>query len=80
MFTIPTVPRETLNALRDAVSAGLVQDGGDKYEVSQSGWLFYVNLMYFLMPERGKRWISDQIDIQQQQGRDCEDTRLVQLG
>ena len=74
------VPRETLNALRDAVSAGLVQDGGDKYEVSQSGWLFYVNLMYFLMPERGKRWISDQIDIQQQQGRDCEDTRLVQLG
>jgi hypothetical protein len=74
------VPHETLSALRDAISAGLVNDAADKYEVSQLGWLFYVNLMYFLMPERGKRWISDNIEIQQRQGRDYEDTRLVQSG
>ena len=74
------VPCETVNALREATSAGLVRDLADRYEVSQSGWLFYVNLMYFLMPEKGKQWISDKIDIQQRQGLTCENTRLVQFG
>jgi anaerobilin synthase len=71
------VPEATLSSLRAAVSAGLVHDAAGRYEVSQLGWLFYVNLMYFLMPEQGRQWISDNIDLQQQRGRDCEDTRLV---
>ena len=76
-ITWEAVPSETLTALHDAVTAGLIHDSVDKYEVSELGWLFYVNLMYFLMPEVGKRWISDNIDIQQRQGRNYEDTLLV---
>jgi anaerobilin synthase len=71
------VPQETLNSLREAIAAGLVVNTTDKYEVTKLGWLYYVNLMYYLMPTRGRSWISDTIDSQRRSGRNHEDTRLV---
>jgi anaerobilin synthase len=39
-------------ALQEALDAQLIVDQGDRYELTKVGWLFYVNLMYYLMPER----------------------------
>ena len=66
-------------ALREALDAELIVDQGNRYELSKVGWLFYVNLMYYLMPERGKRWISDKIERQQKEGRSCGNTDLTEL-
>jgi anaerobilin synthase len=73
------VPEDTLTSLRQAIAADLVIDAGDKYIVTKLGWLFYVNLMYFLMPSQGKSWISDKIEFQRQSGRNHEDTSLLSL-
>ncbi len=70
------VPSETLAALEEVVQAGLIVDANETYEVTERGWLFYVNLMYYLMPTRGKRWISDKIALQMASGRECELTDL----
>ncbi len=70
------VPRETLEALDQLVDAGLVSENSSAYEVTETGWLFYVNLMYFLMPSAGRQWISDRISSRMAAGHQCEDTRL----
>src|ERR1700741_2372501 len=70
------VPDETLAALEQAVTAGLIIAENDAYKVTASGWLFYVNLMYYLMPSKGKRWVSDRIAAQMGNGRECEETEL----
>jgi coproporphyrinogen III oxidase-like Fe-S oxidoreductase len=73
------VPDETLVALRQAEDAELIVDQGNKYEITKVGWLFYVNLMYYLMPAPGKRWVSDKIERQQQAGRSSGNTDLTEL-
>ena len=60
----------------EAIEAGLVVDRGTIYELSDSGWLFYVNLMYYLMPNRGKQWITRRIAARIDQGHECEQTEL----
>jgi oxygen-independent coproporphyrinogen-3 oxidase len=73
------VPDDTLMALRRALDAELIADHGENYGLTKVGWLFYVNLMYYLMPEPGKEWISGLIERQQQLGRSCENTALTEL-
>jgi anaerobilin synthase len=73
------VPDETLAALQEALDAGLTVDQGERYELTKVGWLFYVNLMYYLMPRPGKHWISNKIEQQQREGRKCGSTELTQL-
>jgi oxygen-independent coproporphyrinogen-3 oxidase len=70
------VPAETHIAFTEAIEAGLIIDGSETYDLSQQGWLFYVNLMYYLMPAKGKRWISDRIAARISNGRECEHTVL----
>lgn len=69
------VPDATLSALGELVRAGLVVETRNSFEVTESGWLFYVNLMYFMMPPAGKDWISQRIATRMV-GRDCEKTEL----
>ena len=71
------VPTETLAALQSALAAALVVDRGDRYELTHSGWLSYVNLMYYFMPLPGKVWLSRKIESLQRQGRRCGTTELV---
>lgn len=73
------VPEDTLLALRDAVSAGLVVESSEKYELTKHGWLFYVNLMYYLMPTSSKNWVSEKIEHDQRMGRTSGDTDLTEL-
>jgi coproporphyrinogen III oxidase-like Fe-S oxidoreductase len=70
------VSNETMTALEQALTVGLIVDESDTYKVTEFGWLFYVNLMYYLMPSKGKRWVSDRIAKQLNSGRECEQTNL----
>lgn len=71
------IPRETAEACRQACDAGLMEDDGGRYVLSKAGWLFYVNLMYFLMPENGRQWLSTRIDQRIKEGREPDVTRLI---
>jgi anaerobilin synthase len=73
------LPDATWIAFQEAMDAGLVVDRGDRYELSSIGWLFYVNLMYYLMPDHGKKWISDLMETKRAEGRSCGDTDLSPL-
>jgi anaerobilin synthase len=73
------LPDETWIALLEAIDAGLVIEQSDRYELSPIGWLFYVNLMYYFMPESGKKWLTSQIEQQRSDGRECGDTDLSGL-
>jgi oxygen-independent coproporphyrinogen-3 oxidase len=73
------VADDTLVALREALDAELIVDQGDRYGLTKVGWIFYVNLMYYLMDTRGKQWISDEIERQQQKGRSSGNTYLTDL-
>jgi oxygen-independent coproporphyrinogen-3 oxidase len=71
-----SLPVETTSALARACDASLVQDLGETLAVTAAGWLYYVNLMYYLMPAPGKNWISARIATRMRQGRTCEETDL----
>jgi oxygen-independent coproporphyrinogen-3 oxidase len=73
------VPGETWIAMQEAVASGLIIDRGERYELSPAGWLFYVNLMYYLMPNLGKEWITDWMKRQCAAGRSCGETSLGEL-
>ena len=73
------VPDETMAALKQALNAKLIVDLGPRYEITEAGLLFYVNLMYYLMPRQAKGWISSQIERLQREGGKCGDTDLTQL-
>jgi oxygen-independent coproporphyrinogen-3 oxidase len=73
------VPVETLSALQATLKAGLVIDRGDRYELTEAGWLFYVNLMYYFMSRSGKLCLSDIIEQQKRKGRRCGNTDLTEL-
>jgi oxygen-independent coproporphyrinogen-3 oxidase len=73
------VPEETLTSLQEVMDAELVTDRGAEYEVTRLGWLFYVNLMYYLMPTAGKEWLSSKIEHQRLRGRTCGDADLTTM-
>ncbi|GET41308.1 coproporphyrinogen-III oxidase family protein [Microseira wollei] len=70
------VHSETLVALEEAIRSGLVLDREKTYELTYDGWLYYVNLMYYLMPNKGKKWISNRIGLRIASGNECEHTVL----
>jgi anaerobilin synthase len=71
-----SVSHETLDSLDRLVRAGLVREKKDTFEVTETGWLYYVNLMYFLMPSDGKRRMSKQISDRIAAGHEYESTAL----
>lgn len=48
------VPQECLLALREFAEAGLIHDAGDTWRITRNGWEWYVNMMYYAMPESQK--------------------------
>ncbi len=49
---------ETRTALEESVAHGLAVDRGESYEITEAGWLFYVNYIYALMPRKAQERIS----------------------
>lgn len=70
------VAPEMQAALARLVCAGLAEERADRYELTESGWLYYVNMMYYLMPIEGKRWISERIATRIASGHECERVEL----
>jgi oxygen-independent coproporphyrinogen-3 oxidase len=70
------LPLDTWIAFQKAIEAELVIERDDRYELSRLGWLFYVNLMYCLMPERGKNLVTTNMEKLQDAGRSCGETDL----
>ncbi|HLX53066.1 MAG TPA: hypothetical protein VKR58_03965, partial [Aquella sp.] len=48
------VHNSTLTALVELVQGGLVNESPEKYTISQEGWYWYVNMMYYLSPPEEK--------------------------
>jgi coproporphyrinogen III oxidase-like Fe-S oxidoreductase len=76
----PEIEAETARALSDLVGASLITETADSYEVTETGWLYYVNMMYYLMPTVEKKWLSTRITSQVLAGHECEATDLYPLG
>lgn len=73
------IPRETADAFVSALERGLILEHPDRYVLSPLGWLYYVDLMYYLMPTAGKQWLTNVIEMRTAAGRTCGDTELVSL-
>lgn len=55
------VEEGTRAALAEAVKNGLAIEQGDRYALTEQGWLFAVNLMYMLLPWRDQEVLSRNI-------------------
>jgi oxygen-independent coproporphyrinogen-3 oxidase len=67
---------ETRAALDLSVASGLAIDRGDRYELTEAGWLSAVNYMYALMPSVAQDQLSSVIAHAYTQGRQPDDLRL----
>ncbi len=45
------LPEETCQRLAEVIDHGLVEEGQDGFHLTRDGWLWYVNLMYYLSPK-----------------------------
>lgn len=72
------IPRESLHSFNNALNNGLILDLGDQYTLTAAGWLSYVNLVYYLMPKQGQKWLSDRINYRIREGRDPDKVSIYQ--
>jgi coproporphyrinogen III oxidase-like Fe-S oxidoreductase len=49
---------DTLRALGELIDAGLVKETSDRYELTQVGWYWYVNVMCYLIPKPEQRLLN----------------------
>ena len=56
-----SIDPQVLEALTNAVNNGLAIEKSDRYELTETGWLFAVNLMYILMPWQDQEILSRNI-------------------
>lgn len=68
---------ETRSMLEESVASGLAVDRGDIYELTEAGWLFYVNYIYALMSHEEQRVLSKIITYQYSQGRKPDNRVLI---
>lgn len=66
---------ETLCALNDTIKAGLVQTTSNGYKLTQEGWYWYVNMMYYLSPHKEQVMIDRFITK-----RNLDQNRLLDIG
>lgn len=71
------VPLDTLGGLESLIRAGLVEDHTNAFALTETGWLFYVNIMYVLMPHPAKSCMSSEIAASLDAGHECENTELT---
>jgi coproporphyrinogen III oxidase-like Fe-S oxidoreductase len=48
------LPATTLNSLHRLINAGLIDVQGEEFALTNDGWHWYVNIMYYLLPETEK--------------------------
>lgn len=71
---------ETMRALAELIDARLVVERPDRYELTQVGWYWYVNVMYYLMPKRDQRLLNRFIAQRlQEPGRRIEVEQIMMM-
>jgi oxygen-independent coproporphyrinogen-3 oxidase len=53
------VPREVMDKLGRLMAEGLVVEDATEYRITELGWYWYVNMMYYLSPETDQRILDD---------------------
>jgi oxygen-independent coproporphyrinogen-3 oxidase len=66
----------TLRIMKQFEMAKLIEKTKNGFVVTESGWLYYVNMMYHLMPTEARKWISDTIRKKAGSRRPMEDSTL----
>ncbi|WP_067430239.1 coproporphyrinogen-III oxidase family protein [Nocardioides jensenii] len=56
------VPAEVMTKLGDLIGEGLVVEKDTEYQITELGWLWYVNMMYHLSPASDQRILDDFVD------------------
>ncbi|QBD77342.1 radical SAM protein [Ktedonosporobacter rubrisoli] len=67
------VDPETRAAFEESVVQGLAADRGTSYEITETGWLMYVNYMYALMPRQDQRRYTKAVIRYLSDGRPIEE-------
>lgn len=62
------VPNEMLGKLDRLVAEGLLEEDATEYRVTELGWIWYVNLMYYLSPEHDQRILDDFVALKSRSG------------
>lgn len=73
------VPQEVKDKFNQALEGGLIEEHEDQYKITQSGWMFYVNLIYFLMPEEAQQFLTQFIQSKVDDGREPDITQIYEL-
>lgn len=68
---------ETRATFEASLACGLATDCGDTYQVTEAGWLFYVNYTYALMSHKEQKMLADIIAHQYTQGRKPDEVVLI---
>ncbi len=69
---------ETLEYLQELIDAGLIEETSDEYKITQTGWYWYVNVMYYLIPKQEKRILNNFIVQQLRQvGREVKKEQIL---
>ncbi|MCW2903865.1 MAG: coproporphyrinogen oxidase [Streptosporangiaceae bacterium] len=53
------VPAEIIHKLGRLIAEGLVVEDSEEYRITELGWYWYVNMMYYLSPETDQRILDD---------------------
>jgi len=72
---------DLLAKLDDLVDEGLLVDDGSAFHVTELGWVWYVNMIYYLSSARDQRILDDLVDVRSSNsGRLTDgDRRMLQL-
>ena len=74
------VPAETRSRLDELLAEGFVLDTGSELQLTRKGWLQYVNIMYYLSPDRERLVLDQMVEYAcQQPGRITypEETQII---
>ncbi|WP_367987792.1 coproporphyrinogen-III oxidase family protein [Vibrio sp. NTOU-M3] len=52
------LPLEFTSKFHSLINCGLIEETKDKYKLTKEGWEWYTNIMYYLMPQVEKNYIS----------------------
>ncbi|MCL8307911.1 coproporphyrinogen-III oxidase family protein [Pseudomonas putida] len=78
LIELDRMPAGLMARLNALINAGLVEDQPHAYELTRLGWLWYSNLMFYLIPESEqnvlKRLVYERLDTP---GRDISEDELI---
>jgi oxygen-independent coproporphyrinogen-3 oxidase len=74
------IPAEITKKLDRLVDEGMLEEDASEYRVTELGWIWYVNMMYYLSPETDQRILDDFVALKRRtSGLTDGDNRMLPL-